>query len=602
MATPTPARSFDPDALREKYRQERDRRLRSDGSGQYREVIGDLERFVADPWSKPAGRAPITDEVEVVIIGGGFGGLLTGARLRQNGVNSVRIVEKGADFGGTWYWNRYPGAQCDIEAYIYLPMLEEVGYVPSERYARAPEIMEYSHQIARKFDLYRDALFQTEVRELRWDEELARWIVTTDHGDRIGARFVTMSSGPLNRPKLPAIDGIERFKGHAFHTSRWDYDYTGGDAYGNLTKLRDKRVGIIGTGATAIQAIPHLGEWAKQLYVFQRTPSSVDVRGNRPTDPAWAAGLRPGWQKQRQDNFNILVNGGYQEEDLVADGWTDIFRTLINRTPRGSDPQTAEQAAMALELADFEKMEQVRARVDALVDDPATAEALKPYYRQFCKRPTFNDEYLQTYNRPNVKLVDTKGRGVDRVTDHAVVFDGVEYEVDCLIFATGFEVGTNYTRRAGCDAIGRDGVRLSEKWANGLRTMHGFLSRGFPNCFHMGLTQGAATVNFTHMLLEQSVHIAYIISQTMAAEAKTVEVSQQAEDDWQQEIARMSRAGQRFYQECTPGYYNNEGMPDGIHGFADGTYGAGPIAFFNLLAGWREEGNMAGLELDGREQ
>jgi cyclohexanone monooxygenase len=590
---------FDPDALREKYRQERDKRLRADGNDQYREVTGELHRFVDDPYVEPGfSREPLTDDVDVAVIGGGFGGLLAGARLRQAGVADIRIIEKGGDFGGTWYWNRYPGAQCDIEAYIYLPLLEELGYIPTERYARAPEIMAYSRAIGRHFDLYRNACFQTEVTELRWDEDARRWIIATNRGDRMRARFVAMSNGPLNRPKLPAIEGIESFKGHTFHTSRWDYEYTGGDAYGNLTGLRDKRVGIIGTGATAIQCVPFLGEFAKELYVFQRTPSSVDVRGNRPTDPVWAAGLQPGWQQQRMDNFNILVSGGYQEADLVADGWTDIFR-ILTRPASGAQngERSPQEIAAELELADFQKMEQIRARVDSLVEDPETAEALKPYYRQFCKRPTFNDEYLQTFNRPNVTLVDTKGRGVERVTESAVVFEDREYEVDCLIFATGFEVGTGYTRRSGYEVVGRGGLSLAEKWAGGPATLHGFYSRGFPNVFFMGLIQGGFTANFTHLLNEQSTHIAHVIKQAMESEARTVEVAEQAELDWVETIQRLSRLNLRFLTECTPGYYNNEGNPGANTGLAAGSYGGGPVEFFRILKEWREDGTLAGLDL-----
>ncbi|HSP97827.1 MAG TPA: NAD(P)/FAD-dependent oxidoreductase, partial [Candidatus Dormibacteraeota bacterium] len=324
------ALGFDPDALRAKYREERDRRLRADGNDQYLEVKGELAHFVDDPYVAPGfTRAPLTDAVDVVVIGGGFGGLLAGARLREAGIDDFRIIEKGGDFGGTWYWNRYPGAMCDVESYIYLPLLEELGYVPSEKYARAPEILSHSRAIGRRYDLYRSACFQTEVTAMHWDEAGARWIIATNRGDRLTARFVCMANGPLNRPKLPGIPGVESFAGHAFHTSRWDYAYTGGDANGGLSGLRGKRVGIIGTGATAVQCVPHLGEAAAHLYVFQRTPSSIDVRGNRPTDPAWAKSLEPGWHQRRMDNFNILVTGGFQEEDLVSDGWTDIIRKLL---------------------------------------------------------------------------------------------------------------------------------------------------------------------------------------------------------------------------------------------------------------------------------
>ena len=363
-----------------------------------------------------------------------------------------------------------------------------MNYIPTEKYAHAPEILAYARRIAEHYDLYTDACLQTEVTGLCWEDRTRRWIVTTDRGDRIRARFVAMSNGPLNRPKLPGIPGIESFNGHRFHTSRWDYDYTGGDPNGNLTGLGGKRVGIIGTGATAIQCIPHLGATADQLYVFQRTPSSIDVRANRPTDPEWARGLEPGWQQRRMDNFNVLISGGFEDEDMVGDGWTEIFRNLTGiLPPHGFEGVPKKEMGLATEIADFQKMEKVRARVDSIVKDRSTAEGLKPYYRLFCKRPCFHDEYLDTYNRPNVTLVDTQGKGIERITRDGVVVDGLEYELDCLIFATGFEVGTAYTRRAGYDIVGRDGLKLSEKWAQGPSTFHGFYCHAFPNCFFMGM-------------------------------------------------------------------------------------------------------------------
>jgi cyclohexanone monooxygenase len=597
-ASSTPARSFDPDALRARYRTERDKRLRADGNDQYLEVAGALARYVDDPYVAPGfTRAPLTDDVDVVVIGGGFGGLLAGARLREAGVARLRLIERGGDFGGTWYWNRYPGAMCDVESYIYLPLLEELGYVPTEKYARAPEILAHSQAIGRKYDLYRDACFQTEVTEMRWDDTRARWIIATNRGDRMTARFVCMSNGPLNRPKLPGIPGVESFRGHSFHTSRWDYDYTGGSPDGDLAGLRGKRVGIIGTGATAVQCIPHLGEAAEHLFVFQRTPSSIDVRANRPTDPAWAAALGPGWQRNRMDNFNILVSGGFQPEDLVSDGWTDIIRKLLLMVQDGTTANAgADSIGKTLELADFEKMEQIRARVDAIVANPATAAALKPYYRQFCKRPCFHDEYLATFNRPNVTLVDTQGRGVERITAGGVVFDGVEYPVDCLIYATGFEVGTSYSRRAGYEIYGRDGLSLTAKWADGVRTLHGMHSRGFPNCFIMGNQQAGFTVNYPHMLDEQSTHLAYIVQQALARDARTIEVSEAAEAEWVATIIKLARLAQQFLEECTPGYYNNEGKP-GERSGQNGFYGGGSVEFFRILRAWRAEGALRGLEL-----
>jgi cyclohexanone monooxygenase len=590
---------FDPDALREKYRAERDKRLRTDGNGQYLNVVGSYERFLKDPFvASEVEREPLLDEVDVVIVGGGFGGLLVGAHLRKAGVESIRIIENGSDFGGTWYWNRYPGAQCDIESYIYMPLLEEMGYIPKEKYAFGDEILDYVNQLAKGFDLYRDVCFQTSVTGNRWDDDADRWVITTDRGDEMRARFVVHSTGVLNRPKLPGLEGIDDFKGHTFHTSRWDYDYTGGGPNGDLTGLRDKRVGIIGTGASAIQSVPHLGESAQHLYVFQRTPSSVDVRGNRPTDPAWVKSLQEGWQKERITNFNVLVGGGHQDVDLVNDGWTDIITRLATFLPAdASSGISPEQAALATELADFEKMESIRARVDATVDNKQTAEALKPYYRQFCKRPCFHDEYLPTFNRPNVTLVDTDGQGVARITETGVVVGDQTYELDCLIFASGFEVGTSLSRRSGFETVGRDGVTISEKWADGPKTFHGFLSHGFPNCFFMGLTQTGFTPNFTLMLHEQAQHIAYLIGETVGRGADAVEASQQAEDEWQTEMHRMARFTQDFFEACTPGYYNNEGQVGANTGLLASAYGGGSEAFFTIIRGWREADDLSGLEL-----
>ncbi|HTP78380.1 MAG TPA: NAD(P)/FAD-dependent oxidoreductase [Rhizomicrobium sp.] len=594
---------FDPDGLKTKYLSERDKRLRPDGNAQYIEVKAEFSRYVDDPYVEPGfTRAPVFDDVEFAVIGGGFGGLLMGARLREAGYKSIRMVENAGDFGGTWYWNRYPGAMCDVESYCYLPLLEELGYMPKHKYSFAPEILEHSRNIARHFHLYDDALLQTGVTELRWDEAAARWIVSTDRGDRFTAHYVAMANGPLSRPKLPGIPGINEFKGYTFHTSRWDYRYTGGDSYGNLTGLKDKRVGIIGTGATAVQCIPHLGEWSKQLYVFQRTPSSIDVRNNGTTDPVWAASLQPGWQKRRMENFNILVSGGEQDEDLVKDGWTDIFRNLTGNAVKEASHKlgrrlTGAERAELLELADYKKMNQIRARVDAIVKDPATATALKPWYRQFCKRPCFHDEYLQTYNRPNVTLVDTNGRGVEALTEKGVVANGREYEIDCLIFATGFEVGTSYTRRAGYDIIGRGGETLSQHWSDGLRTLHGLTTHGFPNCFFLGFTQTAITISVPQALNEQAQHVTHLVTEAEKRGAKVLEPTAEAEAAYVREIRTLARMGQRFYTECTPGYYNSEGATGNRNGFFSDMYGAGPLRFFEVLKEWRDTGRLEGVDL-----
>lgn len=595
---PAAAIGFDPDALRRRYREERDRRLRADGNEQYLEIKGELAHFLDDPYAPPGfERAPLHDDVEVLVVGGGFGGLLAAVRLRQAGVDGVRIVDPAADFGGTWYWNRYPGIACDIESYTYLPLLEEIGYVPKSKYAGGREILEHSQAIARHFDLYRDVCFRTRVEELRWDEAAGRWIVATNRGDRMRARFVCLATGPLNKPKLPGIPGIGDFAGHAFHASRWDYGYTGGDVDGNLTGLRDKRVGIIGTGATAVQCVPHLGAAAAHLYVFQRTPSSIDVKHDPPTDPAWAKSLQPGWHRHRMENFNCLVSGVPQPENLVNDGWTDLIGKLILGVQQGrSIEMTPEGIARAVELADFEKMEEIRARVDAVVRDPETAEALKPYYRQFCKRPCFHNEYLETFNRPNVTLVDTQGRGVDRITAKGVVVAGREYEVDCLIYASGFEVGTDYSRRAGMNILGRDGESLTDAWAPGIRTLHGMHVHGFPNCFVMSNPQAGFTANYPHLLDEQATHIAWIVRAGRDRGATVIEVTPEGEAAWVQQCIDRARNLNDFFESCTPGYYNNEGKVS-ERSVQNGFYGGGSVEFFRILADWRSDGAMQGLEL-----
>ncbi|MBI4935922.1 MAG: NAD(P)/FAD-dependent oxidoreductase [Actinobacteria bacterium] len=588
--------TFDPDLLRDRYRSERDKRLRGDANEQYVEMKGQFAHYLDDPYVEVQERPALFDEVEVAIIGGGFGGLLVGARLREAGVEDLRIIEKGGDVGGTWYWNRYPGAACDIESYVYLPLLEEVGFMPSRKYATAPEILEHSRNIARHFRLYDNACLSTEVTDLTWDDADRRWVISTNRGDRMRARFVVMANGPLHRPKLPGIPGIERYEGHSFHTSRWDYEYTGGDASGGLDRLSDKVVGIIGTGATAVQCVPHLGAGAKHLYVFQRTPSSIDVRNDRPTDPDWAASLEPGWHRRRMDNFNNLVSGIPEAEDLVNDGWTDIIGNLLIRMRKGQGEMTPDGIARTMELADFEKMEQIRARVDEIVLDPVMAEALKPWYRQFCKRPCFHDDYLPTFNRPNVTLVDTDGKGVQEINERGVVVNGQQFDLDCLVYATGFEVGTEYTRRAGYEVHGRDGITLTEKWANGAATYHGFFSRGFPNCFIVSVVQSGFSANFPHMLDEQSKHLAYVLDKVQRSGVTLVEATQEAEDAWVQTIVDMAQYNVKFLEACTPGYYNNEGRP-ADRTVRNGSYGAGSPAFIRVLEQWRENDRLEGLEL-----
>jgi cyclohexanone monooxygenase len=584
---------FDPSELREKYAAERAKRVRADGKEQYRKIAGEFSDFAKAPHVEAIlERPPLHDEVDVILIGGGFSGLMTGARLRKAGVESIRIVERGGDVGGTWYWNRYPGAACDIDSYIYMPMLEDIGDMPSRKYPPAPELLEHARKIARKYDLYRDAVFQTAITGLKWDEKSERWKIYTNRDDVMTAKYVVMGLGPLAQPKLPGIPGIETFKGKAFHTSRWDYGYTGGSSYGALDKLADKRVGIIGTGATAIQCLPHLADSAKELVAFQRTPSSVDVRADRQTDPDWWASLKPGWQRERMVNFTNLVNGTPQEVDLVDDGWTHNFIDARDEDVDGVDPT---------QMANFRKMESVREHISKVVKDQKTAEALKPWYNYFCKRPCFNDYYLQSFNKPNVHLVDTDGKGVERIDETGIWAGGVHYDLDCIVFSTGFEVGTGFLSRSGFDVTGKGGLTLTQHWKDGVRTLHGMLINNFPNLFMIGgIDHVGLNANHVHMLDEQTEYVVDVITNATAGLTKTFELSREAEQEYVDKIiylaTRNPMAPQNgsFQQECTPGYYNNEGNLEGVP-VQSGPYGGGPMSYFNELQSWRKAAGFPGL-------
>ena len=589
--------AVDVDALRQKYAFERDRRLRPDGIAQYVEIAGPFAGFANDPWCDPEfTRDPLSDDVDVAIIGAGFGGLLTGARLRDLGVESIRLIDKAADVGGTWYWNRYPGIACDVESYVYMPLLEELGYVPTEKYAKGPEIFAHCRRIAEHYDLYRDICLQTDVEEIRWDPTSSRWIIATNHGDAIRARFVAMANGYLQKPKLPGIDGITTFDGHAFHTSRWDYDYTGSD----LAELSDKRVGIIGTGATAIQCVPHLAKAVEQLLVFQRTPSTVDVRGNRLTDPRWSAALEDGWQRRRIENFQLLTTGGEADEDLVDDAWTSIVKKLFVMRQTSVEGLSDEERLRAVDMADFAKMEEIRGRVESIVADPATAEALKPWYGYFCKRPCFHDDYLQSFNRDNVSLVDTRGKGVERISSSGVVVDGIEYPVDCLIFATGFEVGTEYSRRTGFEVVGRDGLTLTEKWRTGIRTYHGVTANGFPNCFVLSIAQSGFTVNFPYLLDVQARHTAQVIAWALKNDVTELEASTEAESAWVDAVVARSGASAERAKSCTPGYYNREGQANALTRQGSFFFGR-PTEYAEILEASRARGLPEGFEIPSRQ-
>jgi len=591
-----------PDELHRKYLEERDKRLA--GNREKLDLIGDLQKYLDDPYTPAVPRQAITEHSEVIIVGAGLGGLMIGAGLRKAGVKRIRLIDSAGDVGGVWYWNRYPGVRCDTESLVYLPLLEEVGVMPHDRYSTGPFIWEHARSIARKFNLYDDALLQTAVTGMEWLEADSHWRLRTDRGDELTAHFVIMANGSLQKPRLPAIPGVTDFKGHTFHTSRWDTAYTGGTAESDPTNLADKVIGVIGTGATAVQCVPPLGRSAKDVYVFQRTPPTIGVRNHGPVDPAWAASLKPGWQNERRANFTEALYGGAQV-DLVNDGWTELFRALV------SDPKyatmTPSEAAEARERADIEMMERIRQRITDTVKDPETAEALKPWYAYLCKRPTFHDEYLDAFNLPNVHLVDTQGAGVEKITASGAVVNGKEYKLDCLIFATGFEgLEIAYTEKIGFDVVGRNGLRLSEKWADGFHTLHGIMTAGFPNMFFQSMPNGqnTITINFPDAMQQNASQMAWIIAEVIRRGAKSFEVTREAEQDWERTILELAPDNRAFLESCTPGRGNNDGVVD-KRPPANRDYGPGPPAFFRVLAAWREDGSLPGLHLEypeGREQ
>ena len=546
------------DEIKERFAAERDLRLayRPEGTKQYVEAG---ERYERDPYVEEIiERDPIDDEVEVLFIGGGFSALLTAARLREIGVPTIRIVERGGDVGGTWYWNRYPGVACDVIAYDYLPLLDEMGYVPTRHYAEGWEILEHCRAIAKRYDLYELAVFQTTVTETVWHEDEQRWHVRTDRGDTMRAQFVICANGTLSKPKLARIDGMESFEGHSFHTSRWDYAYTGEQ----LEHLHDKVVGIIGTGATAVQAIPNLAANAKELYVFQRTPSSIDIKNDWETDPEWAAKLQPGWQAKRR----ARAMEGQPLSAMQVEQRADMSR---------------EEKIRRQENANIDYMMRIHRRIDEIVEDKATADALKPWYMFMCKRPCFHNEYLPSFNRPNVHLVDTRGKGITEIAPKGPVFEGRTYELDLLIYATGFEV-----QRTGIwnRIVGEGGLELDDKYADGIRTVLGIHTAGYPNLFVMGGYQASFNFNLTDVLQAQGDHIAACIDHVRRTGRTTIDPKPETEEWWVQEVIEH-RGKTNRNAECTPGYYNFEGESNRRQ---DGNYNGGFPAYAAHMASTRE--------------
>ena len=592
-----------PDAVRARYLAERDKRL-VPGRADIRDLATD-EHFAGyrdDPFTPRQERAPVDDDVDVVVVGGGIAGLVAAARLREKGVERIRIVDQAGGVGGTWYWNRYPGVMCDVESYIYLPMLEELGYVPRDRYASGGEILAHLEAIAERYDLVADALFHTGVVRAEWDEDLARWRVSTDRGDELRAQWYVLAVGILNLLKLPAVAGMEDFAGHSFHTARWDYGYTGGGPDEPMTELRDRVVGLVGTGASGIQVLKPLADAAREVIVFQRTPSAVGVRGNRPTPPELVDQLRPGWQQERMDNFQAVMLGRDVEEDLVDDGWTHHYAP-VHHPPR-TESMSIQDYVRAGEELDLRVMEEHRRRVEELVEDSATAEVLKPWYRYLCKRPCFHDDYLDAFNRANVTLVDCPA-GFDRIGEKGPVVDGREYEVDLLVYGTGFEPElTPVFRRAGHVVVGRGGVTLAEKWGDGAASLFGIMTRDFPNLFIMPAPgqQAVVTVNYTQLAVLGAEFVAGTVDLLRRRGVEVFDVGAEAEADWTRRIVDSFVDGSAVMSACTPSRINNEGHPE-LMNPRNGNFGRGLgdwFAYRDLLRGWLADGTCEGLELGAR--
>jgi cation diffusion facilitator CzcD-associated flavoprotein CzcO len=597
------AANYDPEAVRAKYLVERDKRL-VPNRADIRDLRTDehFARYRDDPFTPFVKRDPVADDVDVVIVGGGIAGILAGAHLRKAGLERIRIIDQAGGIGGTWYWNRYPGVMCDVESYIYLPMLEELDYIPTQRYAFGEEILCHLQAIAGRFDLVGDALFHTGVTRAEWHEDAAQWRIRTDRGDQVDCRWYVLAVGILNLLKLPTIPGMEDFAGRSFHTARWDYEYTGGGPHEPTTDLADKVVGLIGTGATGIQCVPPLAESAKHLYVFQRTPSAIGERGNRPTDPDFAQGLEPGWQRARMDNFQSVMMGRPVELDQVDDGWTHDYAAVQH--PLRRDGMTLDEYLRSAEELDYRIMEAHRRRVEELVTDPATAEILKPYYRYLCKRPCFHDEYLPALNNPNVTLIDCPA-GIERITELGPVVDGKQYEVDCIVYGTGFEPElTPLFRRAGHEIVGRGGVTLAEKWADGAASLFGMMSRGFPNLFVMPAPgqQAVVTVNYTQLAVLGAEFIGGAVGLLEQRVVQLFDVSAEAEEAWTQKIVDSFVDSSSVMSACTPSRINNEGHPEAMNP-RNGNYGRGMGNWFGyreLLEQWLEAGSFEGLELKVR--
>ena len=499
-----------------------------------------------------------TETVDAIIVGAGFSGLYSLLRLRRMGLRA-HVIEAASDVGGTWWWNRYPGARCDIESFDYSysfdPELEQ-RWTWSERYATQPEILAYVNHVADSFGLRRDISFETRMLTATWDDGSARWTTTTDTGRTLTSKYLVMAVGCLSQANRPDIPGIDAFRGTTLHTGEWPHD--GVD-------LGGRRVGVIGTGSSGIQCIPLIAAQAESLTVFQRTPAFTLPAMNAPLDPDLVAAFKSRYREHRESTRHS--HGGVltsQSEDsaLAVDAaererrfelaWTSgtLFGLLSSFSDLMVDPEANELAA-----------EFVRRRIAEIVHDPDTAARLTP--RSFpigAKRLCLDTGYYDTYNRPNVTLVDLRAEPIEQITPAGIRTSERLVELDVIVFATGFDAMTGALLAP--TISGRDGVTLREKWAVGPRTNLGIATHGFPNLFT--ITGPGSPSVLTNMMVSIEQHVEWAtdcIESLERSGARSIEPTVEAEDQWTEHVTDV--AGFTLYPTGNSWYLgaNIEGKP-----------------------------------------
>ena len=479
---------------------------------------------------------PIPSSVDALIVGAGFGGMYMLYRLRQQGL-TCHVVEAGTGVGGTWYWNRYPGARCDVESmqysYSFSPELEQ-DWQWSELFASQPEILRYANHVADRLDLKRDMTFETRVTAATFDEASHRWTVRTDTGATVSARFCIMATGCLSTARQPDFPGIDSFKGKTYHTGHWPHEGV------DLTGLR---VGVIGTGSSAIQAIPVIAQQAAQLTVFQRTPNFSIPSRNAPMTPAYEQKWKSVYPEQRA-KARVSRNGVLTNpNDFSALSVSDAERTRIleERWAAGGTVFMAAFNDLVTNQAsnDFAS-EFVRQKILGMVKDPAAAALLAPKgYPIGTKRICVDTDYFLTYNRDNVTLVDVSKAPIEALTENGVRIGDTEYEFDAIVFATGFDAMTGTLTRI--DIRGRDGETLANKWEAGPRTYLGLMTAGFPNLF-MITGPGSPSV-LSNMIVSIEQHVDWIadcIAHLGNRQLDSIEADRDAENNWVEHVNEVA--------------------------------------------------------------